>query len=253
MATWWGANVIPASAAELRITLSELAGLVQAVAGDAKIHLNNKPGGFLAGTSASYFAIAGKETPIPLAPKSFALFGSTYAYYVDDLNSESIKISAAGSAVRLTLKFQPNAVISGGCISGECGLAGALPKIVWKNGTIDIDVVPVHFKNSLALEVRNIAISGALSARCVSTGNIFSDGACKAGLGYANRTIAKLKPDLAAKVKDKVNDPATQAGVADGLRKYLTVGPSGAIAITNVTRDAKGVTISFQLADAVGG
>jgi hypothetical protein len=244
----------PASAAELRITLPELAGLVQAVMGSAKLHLNTKPGGLLSGANGSYLQIAGNETAIPLAPKSFSLFGSTYAYYVDDLNSESIKVSATGSAVRLTLNFPAKETyLAGGCVTGECGLTDALPKIVWKNASVVIDATPVRLGSSITMQVKSMSIGGLLSARCTATGNIFTEGACKVGLSWANRTIAKLKPDIAAQVKDRVNDPKTQSDVANGLKKFLTIGQSGEIAITDVKSDAKAVTISFQLSENAGG
>ena len=114
-------------------------------------------------------------------------------------------------------------------------------------------VAPVRLGSSITMQVKAMQIGGVLSARCVATGNIFTDGACKVGLSWANRTIAKLKPDIAAKVKDKVNDPKTQADVANGLKKYLTIGQSGEIAITGVKSDAKAVTISFQLNENAGG
>jgi hypothetical protein len=243
----------PASAAELRIPLTELAGVIQAVIGDAKLHLHNKPASLLNMTSASHLTIAGKEVAIPLAPKSFAVLGSTYAYYVDDLNSDSIRVSAAPSAVRLTLSFETKAAnIAGGCVTGDCGLTEALPKILWKNGTVSIDVVPIHFGSSITLQVKNVAIGGLISARCAPTGNFFTDSACKIGLGSANRTIAKLKPDIAAKIKDQVNGQETQSKVADGLKKYLAIGPAGELAITNVTTTEKSVSIAFQLANTVG-
>jgi hypothetical protein len=153
--------VEPASAAELRITLTELANVVQAVIGPSKLHLNNKPGGFLSGTAGSSWTIAGKETAIPLPPKSFNLLGSTYAYYVEDLNSKSIAVTAVASAVRLTLAFDDKAAgLSGACVSGDCGLVTALPKILWKNGTVTIDVVPVRHGRSITLQVKNVAIGG---------------------------------------------------------------------------------------------
>ena len=244
---------VPASAAELRISLTELAGVVQTVMGTSKLHLNNKPGGFLSGTSASSWTIAGKETAIPLPPKSFALLGSTYAYYVEDLNSKSISVTAAPSAVRLTLTFEDKAAeLKGGCVSGECGLATALPKIVWKNGTVTIDVVPVRLGSSITLQVKSVAIGGLMSAKCGGAG-IFADGACSVALTFAKRTIANLKPEMAAALKAKVNDTATQDAVANGLKKYLAVGPAGEIAITDVTSDAKTVRISFQLPGDAGG
>lgn len=243
----------PAQAAELRITLTELANVVQSVLGESKLHLDNAPGGLLSGTTGSSWTIAGKSTAIPLAPKSFKLLGSTYAYYVNDLNSKAITVAAAPSAVRLTLVFDDKAAeITGACVSGDCGLTTALPKIIWKNGTVTIDVVPVRYETSLTLQVKNVAIGGLLSAKC-GAGGIFAEGACSLGLSWAKRTIANLKPDIATKLKDKVNDPATQSAVANGLKKYLVVGPAGEIAITDVRSDANSVRISFQLPGDAGG
>ena len=245
--------VTAVSAAKLRITLPELATVVQAVMGDAKLHLNNKPGGFLSPASGSSWTIAGKQTAIPLPPKSFKLLGSTYAYHVEDLNSKSIAVSAAPSALRLMLTFEDKAAeLKGSCVSGDCGLANALPKIIWKNGTVTIDVAPVRYGTSLTLQVISVSIGGLLSARCDPTG-VFSQSACSLALTWAKRTIANLKPEIAAQLKAKVNDPETQAAVAHGLKPYLAVGPAGAIAITDVRNDSKSVTVVFQLAGAAGG
>ena len=156
-----------ASAAELRITFAELAGLVQAVMVGATIHLDNKPAALLSLASGSYLQIAGKQVVIPLPLKSFQLFGSTYAYYVDNLNSEAIRVSAIPSGIRLTLHFPSNEVsIAGTCVAGGCGVLNSLPKIVWKGGTVAIDVAPVRLGSSLSLQVRSVTIGGVLSARC---------------------------------------------------------------------------------------
>jgi hypothetical protein len=253
IATVLALSPVSASAAELRITLPELANALQSVMGDAKLHLNNTPGGFLSGNSGSTWTIAGKTTAIPLPPKSFQLLGSTYAYHVKDLNSKSIAVSAAPPALRLTLTFEDKAAeLKGSCVAGDCGLVSALPKIIWKNGTVTIDVAPVRLGASLALEVKSVSIGGLLSARCDPAG-LFSQSACALALTWAKRTIANLKPDIAAKLKAKVNDPATQAAVAEGLKPYLAVGPAGAIAITDVRNDAKSVIVVFQFAGAAGG
>ena len=71
--------------------------------------------------SGSYLQIAGKQVVVPLPLKSFQLFGSTYAYYVDNLNSEAIRVSAIPSGIWLTLIFPPNEVsIVGACVAGGC-------------------------------------------------------------------------------------------------------------------------------------
>ncbi len=54
-------------------------------------------------------------------------------------------------------------------------------------------------------------------------------------------------------LKDKVNDPQIQAGVATNIKKHLALGSAGEITITNVVTDAKGVTITFAMPGAVGG
>jgi hypothetical protein len=241
------------SAAELRVTLTELAGVVQTVMGDAKLHLDNAPGGLFSGSGGSYLAVAGKQTAFPLPSKSFDVLGSTYTYYVEDLNSQSIRVSATPTALRLLLTFDTKAAeLTGGCISGDCGLTTALPKIAWKNGTVTIDVVPVRAGSSIALQAKSVTIGGVLTAQCAS-GGLFSSGTCKLALPWANRTIAKLKPDIAAKLKDKVNDPASQDAVAEGLKQYIAVGSAGKIAVTGITTDQKAVTISFHLAGDAGG
>lgn len=242
-----------ARAAELRISLAELAGVVHRVLGDSKLHLHNKPGGFLSATAGSTWTIAGTALPVPLPPKSFPLLGSTYAYYVDDLNSTAITVSAAPSAVRLTLAFEDKAAaLSGGCISGACGLVNALPKIVWKNGTVTLDVVPVRHDTSVALQVKSVAIGGSMSATCGGAG-VFADSGCSLALAFAKKTIANLKPQMAAAMKTKVNEPATQDAIATGLKTYLAIGPAGEITITDVISDAKTVRIVFQLPGAAGG
>ena len=243
----------PASAAELRIPYSELAGIVQAVLGDAKLHLDNKPGGMLQLTSGSYFEIAGKQFPVPLQTKSFNVLGSSYAYYVDDLDSQSISVAAIEHAVRLTLNFESKAsALVSGCVSGDCSLTSAMPQIGWRDGSVMIDVTPVQSGSSLTLQVKRVQIGGPLTPRCLGASSIATS-ACRLALGWANKTIAKLKPEITATMTAKINAPDTQAKIADGLRKYLAIGPSNELAVTSVRSDNASVTIAFQLARHAGG
>lgn len=244
----------PASAAELRIPYAELAGIVQAVLGDAKLHLHNKPGGLLSMASGSFFQIADKEFPVPLQAKSFNVLGSSYAYYADDINSQSITVSAVEHAVRLTLNFESKAsALVAGCVSNDCALTAAMPQIGWRDGAVMIDVTPVQSGTSLTLQVKRVSIGGPLTPRCLGSNNVIATSACRLALSWANKTIAKLKPEIAAKMTEKVNDPETQAKVADGLKKYLTIGTAGELAITSVRSDSTSVTIAFQLAQSAGG
>lgn len=242
----------PAPAAELKISYTELSGILRSVLGDAKLHLHNKPGGILDMTAGSYFAIAGKQFDLPLPLKSFGVLGSTYAYYVDDLNSQQITAESIPGAVRLVLTFAPKATLAGTCLAGDCGLTNALPSITWRGGTISIDVVPVHLGLSLALEVRGVKIGGNFSANCLGSG-VISKGACNLALGYARRTVTNLKPEIASKIKDQVNDAAAQTKVAEGLKSHLKVGEAGAFDITGVRTDSSVVRISFTLIEPAGG
>lgn len=243
----------PASAAELRIPYSELAGIVQAVLGDAKLHLNNKPGGLLSLASGSYFEIAGKQVPVPLQTKSFNVLGSSYTYYVDDLDSQSISVAAIDHAVRLTLNFESKAsALVAGCVNGDCALTSAMPQIGWRDGTVMVDVAPVQSGTSLTLQVKRVSIGGALTPRCTGASSIATS-ACRLALGWANKTITKLKPEIAAAMTAKVNAAETQAKIADGLKKYLTIGPASELAVTSVKSDSASVTIAFRLAHAAGG
>ena len=191
IATLWACG--SASAAELKVSFAELAAVVQAVIGDVKLHLHNAPGGFFNVTPTSFYAIAGKQTAIDLPVKSFELVGSTYGYYVNDLNATSVRVSAVPSAVRLTLTFESQGVdLVAGCIAGECLLANALPTIGWSNGSISIDVVPVRSGTSLALQARSVTVGGTISASCSNVTGFFSLGACDIALPWANQRLSSV-------------------------------------------------------------
>jgi hypothetical protein len=163
-------------------------------------------------------------------------------------------VTAAGSAVRLTLNFESKgADLVGGCIAGDCPLLNAFPIIEWQNGTVAIDVVPVRSGSSMALLVKNVGIGGLMTARCASSGDFFSEGACELTLPWANRTITRHKPDVIAMVKNSVNDPQTQAEIAMSLKKYLVLNSIGEIAITDVTSDSGTVSIKFRIVNLVSG
>ena len=189
-----------------------------------------------------------------LQAKSFNVLGSSYAYYADDINSQSITVSAVEHAVRLTLNFETKAsAMVAGCVSNDCALTAAMPQIGWRDGAVMIDVTPVQSGTSLTLQVKRVSIGGPLTPRCLGSNNVIATSACRLALSWANKTIAKLKPEIAAKMTEKVNDPETQAKVADGLKKYLTIGTAGELAITAVRSDSTSVTIAFQLAQPAGG
>lgn len=240
-----------AAAADLRVSYAELASVVQTVVGGAKIHLDNKPGGILSFGASSYVSLGSQQVAIPLPAKSFQVLGSTYAYYVSDINSQSVRASAVTGAVRLTVSFESDgSEMVSGCVQGSCAFEEALPNIEWSQPAIAIDVVPVAYNGSVALKVVNVEFGGTLRAVCQDSADFFLAGACEAGLSWANRSIAKLKPELAAQIKDKMNAPELQQSIANDLKKYLTIGSAGSVSISKVSAGDSSVTITFALSTA---
>ena len=94
MVAMMAGNSGPARAAELKITLTELARILAATLGDAKLRLHNVPVGTFSFTAGSSFKLGSTSVPIPIPARSFMVGGTTYAFYVNDLNSKKIAISA---------------------------------------------------------------------------------------------------------------------------------------------------------------
>jgi hypothetical protein len=240
-------------AAELRITFEELTRLVQTIATDAKVYLNNAPGGLF--TSESYIAITpGQQYQLPLPVTTFRIAGSdsTYAYHVNDMGSTSIRVSPVNGALRLTLAFEmegPEAV--GRCVDGDCRYVDVLPDIEWTRPLVNIDFIPVQFNGSVSLKVTTVTIGGIPRAVCKTSVDLLSRTACTTiGLPVANRKIAKLKADLPKILKDQINQATVQQQFADGLKKHLTVGQAGAVAINSISIAPKGMTVNFRFSAA---
>ena len=85
VAAYFGAAV-PASAAELKISLNELARILTATLGDPKLRLHNVPAGTFDLTPGSSLKIGSTTVPIPIPARTFVVGGTTYAYYVNELN-----------------------------------------------------------------------------------------------------------------------------------------------------------------------
>ena len=240
----------PAEAADLKITFSELTKLLQTIAGNAKIYLNNVPGGLFA--NQSYVAItSSQQYPVTVPVKSFDVLGSKYGYFVSDVSSVSVKVTPVASALRLTVSFEsdgPEAIAA--CLSGSCQLADVLPDIQWDNATVNIDFVPIRFNGSISLEVKSVTTGGTVRAVCKATGDFIERQACNLGLPFANRSINQMRAELPNILKAAANQQAIQQQLADGLKRYLTLGQAGEVAISNVSVDPKTLTVNFSFNQA---
>jgi hypothetical protein len=240
----------PGRPADLRITFGELTSLLQSIASGARIYLNNAPSALPAGlfSSQSYVQITPtQQYPVAIPVRSFDVLGSKYGYFVKDVASSQVRVVPTTGALRLVVAFEsegPEAVAV--CISGPCQLADILPDIQWDNASVNIDFVPIRFDGSISLEVRNVTTSGTPRAVCKGTADFLERQACRVGLPFANRTISQLRRELPGIIKAAANQQAIQSQLAEGLKRYLTLGQAGEVAINNITIDPKTLTIVFR-------
>jgi len=235
-----------AAAADLKVSFAELTRLLQSLAATTRIYLNNVPGGLFANQSFTQVGTA-PQTPISIPVKTFNVLGSTYGYFVSDVSSTSVRLVPVAGALRLVVAFEsdgPEAMAM--CVSGSCGLADVLPDIQWDNAVVNVDIVPIRFNGSISVEVKAVSVSGAPRAVCKGTADFLERQACSLGLPFANRTINHLKGELPRLLREAVNQPDIQRQFADGLKRHLTLGPAGEIAINNITIDPNTLTVSFR-------
>lgn len=238
-------------AAELRITFDELTKLVQSIADTTKIYLNSVPSGFLTNgalfASGSYIEIGSQRYELPRLEKQFDKAGSKYGYYVKDMSSTSIRVSAVDRALRLTVAFEsdgPEAVPA--CISGECPLLNFLPEIEWTRPSVNLDFVPVQFNGSVSLKVTNVSIGGTPQPVCRPSSDFWARAACNIGLAFANQSISKLRTELPKTLKEAINQADIQQRLSEGLKGYLVVGQAGAVAINAISIAPSSMTVNFK-------
>ena len=240
----------PATAADLRITFTELTRLLQSIAGGTRIYLNNVPGGMFANQSFVQIAPT-QQYPVTVPVKSFDILGSKYGYFVSDVGSVSVKISPVSGALRLTVSFEsdgPEAVA--GCISGSCSLTDVLPDIQWDNAVVNIDFVPIRFNGSISLEVKSVTTGGNARGVCKAGAEFFAREACTLGLPLANRSINQMRAELPAILKAAANQQPIQQQLAEGLKRYLSLGQAGEVAISDISIDPKTLTVNFKFNQA---
>ena len=238
----------PASAAELRISLSELARIVAATLGDATLRLHNVPGGTFDFTPGSSLKLGSTSVPIPIPARSFVVGGTTYAFYVNDLNSKKITISAVPGALRFTITFDDTGPeVVGRCLSGFCVSDSSLPEIEWNAPMVTFDLVPVSVGGGLSLVAKRVDVSGTFAPDCNGATGIFSGTLCKLVLPQARKATANIKTDLNAALMKQLNAPELQTKLAAALGGVLKFGPVGQASFSKVVVDTDNVTMTFCL------
>jgi len=240
------ALVGPLDAADLKISFAELTRLLQSIASNTRFYLNNVPGNLFANQSFVQVSST-QQYPVPIPAKTFNILGSTYGYFVSDVASSSVRLIPVNGALRLEVSFEadgPEAIAI--CVSGSCPLADILPDIQWDKAIANIDFVPIRLNGSVSMEVKTVTIGGVPRAVCKGTADFLERQACSLGLPFANRAINQLKAELPKILRTAANQPGIQQQLAEGLKRYLTLGPAGEVAINNISIDPNTLTVQFR-------
>jgi hypothetical protein len=247
--TMMGAAV-PATAAELKISLNELARILAGTLGDAKLRLHNVPGGTFDFTAGSSLKFGSTSVPIPIPARTFVVGGTTYAYYVNDLNSKKIAVSAVAGALRFTVTFDDTGPeLVGRCLSGFCVGNSVLPEIEWIDPVVTIDLTPVSVGGTVTLVAKRVDVGGAFSPDCDAATGIFSGSVCRlVVLPQARKATAKLKTDLNAALMAQLNALEMQAKLSASLSGHLKFGPLGEVSFSKIAIESDNVTLTFCLA-----
>ncbi len=238
-----------ASAAELKISLVELARILNITLAGTKLRAHNVPGGLINLTPGSSITLPNGSFPFDVPGKQFTASGTTLAYYVNELNSKSFKVTAVPSALRVTIDFEDTGPeIIGKCVSGLCPSDSALPEIEWVKPVLSIDLTPVWINGNLSLDAKRVDLSGSFVPDCNVATGFFSGPFCRFVLPQARKAAGNLKTDVAKILRDTINSTANQDKLASGLRTFLKFGPIGEARFSKVAVDADTVTLTFCLA-----
>ncbi len=244
---------VAVSAAELKISLVELARILNITLAGTKLRAHNVPGGFLTLAAGSSVTLPNGSFPFDIPGKEFTKAGTTIAYYVNELNSKSFKVSAVPSALRVTIDFEDTGPeIVGRCISGLCPGDSALPEIQWVKPVLSIDLTPVWINGNLSLDAKRVDISGNFVPDCDVATGFLSGPFCRFVLPQARSAAANLKTEVAKTLRDTINSTANQDKLASGLRGFLKFGPVGEARFSKVAVDSDTVTLTFCLACQAG-
>jgi hypothetical protein len=246
---WIVSTCVPVSAAELRISFAELARLVQLSLTGSQLRLHNVPPGIFDFSPGSSLTIGGSQTPIAVPARTFVVAGTTYAYYLNNINSSSIRIAAVKGALRLSVVFETDkAELVGHCVTGFCISDQALPEVQWVGATVTVDVAPILVNGLLSFEFKTADVGGSFSPDCATANGLFVGSVCRAILPSARQALARLKGDVNTGLKTQLNAPETQAKLAAGLRERLKFGAAGELRVSKVAVESEAMTLTFCLA-----
>jgi len=239
-------------AAELRVSLAELASLLNPTLAGTNLRLHNVPsegifGGLFDPTKGSYVTFGGTEVPLEFPVTKFPLTGvgnGQYAYYLNDINSSSIKIEPTAKALVLVIRFESNdAELVSSCYSGTCGFASVLPIVHWRRPQIRLHLTPTRYETGITLTASKIVVGGRFKTVCRS-GSLF----CLLGQASADNYINQLRRRyIPAQIVKQINADATRETIAAQLSPYLKLGSTGQVSIKKISVAKGMMRVSFKL------
>ncbi len=239
-------------AAELRVSLKELASLLNPTLASTSLRLHNVPsegifGGLFDPSKTSYVNFGGTEVPLEFPVTQFPLTGvgnGRYAYYLNDINSESIRITPSSNALVLDIRFEDSdAELVTSCYSGTCGFTNVLPIVQWRQPRIRLHLKPARFDTGVTLTAVKVVVGGRFKTVC-RAGSLF----CLLGQSAADNYINRLRRrHIPAQILKQLNSEATRETIGAQLSQYLKLGSSGQVAIEKVSVANKAVRVSFKL------
>ncbi|MFY0610144.1 MAG: hypothetical protein JXQ99_01360 [Hyphomicrobiaceae bacterium] len=241
-----------AQAAELRVSFSELAALLNPTLADTSLRLHNVPsegifGGLFDPTRTSYVKFGGTEVPLEFPVTKFPLTGignGQYAYYLNDINSSSIRVEPAAAALALVIRFESNdAELVSSCFSGTCGFTSALPIVHWRRPHIKLHLTPSRYDSGIALTASKIIVGGRFKTVCRAS-SLF----CLLGQSAADNYINRLRQRyIPRQILTQLNADATREAIAGQLSPYLKLGSTGQVSIRKIAVANGVMRVKFKL------
>ena len=239
-------------AADLRVSLSELAGLLDPLVAKTQVRLHNVPSAGIFGAifdpqAQSYLRFGDTQVALAFDPVTFPLTGigsGRYAYYMNDISSAKISAKPVGNRLHIIVAFEDkDAELVPACHSGSCGFTRALPVMHWRNPRLVFQLTPRLYRQGITLRTSRVTVGGTFRARCRTSSFL-----CPIGRRWAESYANKLRREtLPGKILAELNSKENLERIAERFARFLQIGEAGTIRITALNVAKSAVRVNFQV------
>lgn len=237
-------TTVQARAASISFSYDEVNELVSGALSGLEIRLNNL-GGFNGRShnrkNSSYVRFKGQSiSAFSVEPYDvYKLFGRQHTYYVSDIRSSVVNITAQDKSFYLSLDFElEGAELEGRCVtkssrSGYQECSSFLPAVNFSKAQVVARLRPIAHKGSLSFYISSAKIVGDVEIEyCKSW---FLGFFCTEFVRIPQRT-ARLKTQIASKLKNFVNAPRMRDHIARNIKERV-LGDLATVTAVNLTDD----------------